>query len=67
MKAAVFDIITQDLSSGSTAAGGEIFSVLNDILNSIPNLLESYEICISHSKSGLSVLTFSGCGILMHH
>lgn len=66
-KAAVFDIITQDLSSGSTAASGEIVSVLNDILNSFPNLSESYEIHVSHSKSGLSVLAFSGCGVLMHN
>jgi len=66
-KAAVFDIITQDLSSGSTAAGGEIVSVLNDILNTFPYLSESYEIHVSHSKSELSVLTFSSCGILMHN
>ncbi len=54
-KAAVFDIITQDLASGPAAAGAEIVSVLNDILNSFPNLSQSYEIHVSHSKSRLSV------------
>ncbi|KAJ3566582.1 hypothetical protein NP233_g6910 [Leucocoprinus birnbaumii] len=49
-KAAVFDIITQDLVSGPTAAGAEIVAVFNDILNSFPNLSQSYEIHVSHSK-----------------
>ncbi|KXN81004.1 Serine/threonine-protein kinase gcn2 [Leucoagaricus sp. SymC.cos] len=49
-KAAVFDIITQDLASGPIAAGAEIVAVINDILNSFPNLAQSYDIHVSHSK-----------------
>lgn len=47
----MFDIITQDLASGPIAAGAEVVAVLNDILNSFPNLAQSYDIHVSHSKS----------------
>ncbi|KAF9445879.1 Serine/threonine-protein kinase [Macrolepiota fuliginosa MF-IS2] len=49
-RAAVFDIITQDLASGPIAAGAEIIAVINDILNSFPNLSQNYDIHVSHSK-----------------
>ncbi|TFK38831.1 hypothetical protein BDQ12DRAFT_605427 [Crucibulum laeve] len=49
-KAAVFDIITQDLEAGPIAAGAEIITVANDCLNSFPNLAQNYDIHISHSK-----------------
>jgi translation initiation factor 2-alpha kinase 4 len=60
-KAAVFDIITQDLASGPIAAGAEIVSVINDILNSFPNLAQNYEIHVSHSKSACPRYTCLEC------
>ncbi|KAF5320234.1 hypothetical protein D9611_011377 [Ephemerocybe angulata] len=48
-KAAVFDIITQDLEHGPVAAGAEVIAVMNNILNSYPNLSQTYNIQISHS------------------
>lgn len=51
MKAAVFDIVTHDLVSGPIAAGAEIVSVINDVLNCFPNLALSYDIHVSHSNS----------------
>ncbi|TFK64222.1 kinase-like protein [Pluteus cervinus] len=48
-KAAVFDIITPDLESGPIAAGAEIISVINDCLESFPNLSQTYDIHVSHS------------------
>ncbi|EKM74744.1 hypothetical protein AGABI1DRAFT_109872 [Agaricus bisporus var. burnettii JB137-S8] len=50
MKAAVFDIVTHDLVSGPIAAGAEIVSVINDVLNCFPNLALSYDIHVSHSN-----------------
>lgn len=50
-KAAVFDIITPDLTFGAIAAGAEILSMISDLLNSFPNLALGYEIHISHSTS----------------
>ncbi|TFK23737.1 other/PEK/GCN2 protein kinase [Coprinopsis marcescibilis] len=49
-KAAVFDIITQDLEYGPIAAGAEIIAVSDDILNSFPNLNGTYTLRVSHSK-----------------
>ncbi|PFH46932.1 hypothetical protein AMATHDRAFT_7250 [Amanita thiersii Skay4041] len=48
-KAAAFDIITQDLKWGPIAAGAEIISVVDECLNSFPNLGTNYEIRISHA------------------
>ena len=50
-KAAVFDIITQDLEYGPIAAGAEVLSLSNDILNAFPTLSSTYNIRISHSTS----------------
>ncbi|KIJ97967.1 hypothetical protein K443DRAFT_104703 [Laccaria amethystina LaAM-08-1] len=49
-KAAIFDIITQDLGSGLVAAGAEIIAVANNCLSSFPNLSQNYDIHISHSS-----------------
>ncbi|KAJ7186042.1 hypothetical protein C8R46DRAFT_937688 [Mycena filopes] len=49
-KAALFDIISTDVSSGPIAAAAEIIAVANDCLDSFPNLNEHYEIHISHSS-----------------
>ncbi|KAF9482948.1 hypothetical protein BDN70DRAFT_828321 [Pholiota conissans] len=49
-KAALFDIISPDLENGPLAAGAEIIAVVNDCLDSFPNLSQSYDIHISHSK-----------------
>ncbi|KAJ6607583.1 kinase-like domain-containing protein [Mycena sp. CBHHK59/15] len=55
-KAAVFDIITTDISSGPIAAGAEILAVANDCLDSFPDLSQHYEIHISHSTIVHNVL-----------
>ncbi|KAF8839726.1 Serine/threonine-protein kinase [Paxillus ammoniavirescens] len=49
-KAAVLDIITPDLTSGIVAAGAELIMILSECLHSFPNLAQSYEIHISHSR-----------------
>ncbi|KAH9487410.1 eIF-2-alpha kinase GCN2 [Psilocybe cubensis] len=49
-KAALFDIISPDLRYGPLAAGAEIISVVNDCLDTFPNLSQNYDIHISHSK-----------------
>ncbi|KAF9527861.1 other/PEK/GCN2 protein kinase [Crepidotus variabilis] len=49
-KAAVFDIISPDLTMGPVAAAAELISVANDCLDSFPNLSQHYDIHISHSK-----------------
>ncbi|KAJ7749951.1 hypothetical protein B0H16DRAFT_1675473 [Mycena metata] len=49
-KAALFDIISTDVTSGPIAAAAEIIAVANDCLDSFPNLNENYEIHISHSS-----------------
>ncbi|KAI6125176.1 kinase-like domain-containing protein [Pisolithus croceorrhizus] len=49
-KAAVFDIITPDITSGIIAGGAELIMLLNDCLHSFPNLPQTYEIHISHSR-----------------
>ncbi|KAI6146889.1 kinase-like domain-containing protein [Pisolithus tinctorius] len=49
-KAAVLDIITPDISSGIVAGGAELIMLLNDCLYSFPNLTQTYEIHISHSR-----------------
>ncbi|KAL4071177.1 kinase-like domain-containing protein [Scleroderma yunnanense] len=49
-KAAVLDIITQDITSCIIAGGAELIMLLNDCLHSFPNLAQSYEIHISHSR-----------------
>jgi eukaryotic translation initiation factor 2-alpha kinase 4 len=53
LKAAVFNVITPDLEYGPVAASTEIISVVNDCLDSFPNLAQSYDIHISHSKCKL--------------
>lgn len=57
MKAAVLDIITPDMKSGMIAAGAKSILLLNDCLRSFPNLAQSYEIHISHSRSEWFLLT----------
>lgn len=52
VKAAVLDIITPDMKNGMIAAGAELILLLSDCLHSFPNLAQSYEIHISHSRSG---------------
>lgn len=52
-KAAVFDIITTDLATGGSAAIAEAIIVMQECLNSFPNLAQHYELHISHSKSKL--------------
>ncbi|KAJ7760657.1 kinase-like domain-containing protein [Mycena maculata] len=49
-KAALFDIISSDVTSGPIAAAAEIIAVANDCLDSFPNLNENYEIHVSHSS-----------------
>ncbi|KAJ7702683.1 kinase-like domain-containing protein [Mycena rosella] len=49
-KAALFDIISTDLTSGPIAAAAEMIAVANECLDSFPNLNENYEIHISHSS-----------------
>ncbi|KAJ6497813.1 kinase-like domain-containing protein [Mycena sanguinolenta] len=49
-KAALFDIISTDVTSGPIAAAAEIIAVANAVLDSFPNLNEHYEIHISHSS-----------------
>ncbi|OBZ78007.1 Serine/threonine-protein kinase gcn2 [Grifola frondosa] len=49
-KAAVFDIITPDLTTGPSAAAAEAISIVNDCLDNFANLGQYYEIHISHSK-----------------
>ena len=49
-KTAVFDIITQDLESGPSAATAEAISIVNDCLDSFANL-DKYDIHLSHTKS----------------
>ncbi|KAF9218926.1 Serine/threonine-protein kinase [Gyrodon lividus] len=49
-KAAVLDIITPDITSGIVAAGAELIMLLSDCMHSFPNLAQSYEIHISHSR-----------------
>ncbi|KAJ7070074.1 hypothetical protein C8F01DRAFT_1115157 [Mycena amicta] len=49
-KAALFDIISSDVTSGPLAASAEIIALANNILDSFPNLHENYEIQISHSS-----------------
>lgn len=50
-KAAVFDIITPDLTNGPIAASAEVLALINDCLHSFPTLADNYEVHISHSKS----------------
>ena len=57
-KAAVFDIITPDITSCIIAGGAELIMLLNDCLHSFPNLAQSYEIHISHSRSRQCFLPF---------
>lgn len=49
-KAAVFDIITQDLESGPSASTSEAISIVNDCLDSFANM-DKYDIHLSHTKS----------------
>ncbi|KAJ7432513.1 kinase-like domain-containing protein [Mycena galericulata] len=49
-KAALFDIISTDVTSGPIAAAAEMIAVANDCLDSFPNLNENYEILVSHSS-----------------
>ncbi|KAJ6576175.1 hypothetical protein DFH09DRAFT_1454036, partial [Mycena vulgaris] len=49
-KAALFDIISTDVTFGPIAAAAEMIAVANECLDSFPNLNENYEIHISHSS-----------------
>lgn len=53
MKAAVLDIITPDITNGIVAGAAELIILLNDCLHSFPNLAQSYEIHISHSRGNV--------------
>ena len=48
-KAAVFDVITQDIESGPSASTAEAITIVNECLNSFANL-EKYDIHLSHTK-----------------
>ncbi|KAF8124132.1 kinase-like domain-containing protein [Boletus edulis] len=50
VKAAILDIITPDMKNGMVAAGAELILLLSDCLRSFPNLAQSYDIHISHSR-----------------
>ena len=50
IKAAMFDIISQDLQHGSSASTAEAIAVVNECLDSFANL-DKYEIHVSHTKS----------------
>jgi len=60
-KAALFDIISPDITSGPTAAAAELISVASDCLN-FPTLAQNYDIHVSHSKS-----QFKGNFCVLHH
>ncbi|KAJ7488435.1 kinase-like domain-containing protein [Mycena latifolia] len=49
-KAALYDIVTTDVTSGPLAAAAEMIAVANECLDTFPNLNENYEIHISHSS-----------------
>ena len=55
-KAAIFDIISQDLTTGSSAAAAEAIAVVNECIDSFANL-EKYEIHVSHTKSTSSQIS----------
>ena len=60
-KAVAFGIITQALKWGPVAAGAEIIfieiiSIANECLSSFQNLVNHYEIRISHAKSTYGAL-----------
>ncbi|KAI0696604.1 hypothetical protein BC835DRAFT_1341525 [Cytidiella melzeri] len=48
-KAAIFDIITQDMAYGPSASTAEAISIVNDCLNSFANL-DKYEVQLTHTK-----------------
>ena len=50
IKAAMFDIISQDLQHGSSASTAEAIAVVNECLDSFANL-DKYEIHVSHTQS----------------
>lgn len=50
LKAAVFDIITTDVANGISASTAEAIIILNEVLDSFPDLSQTYEIHISHSR-----------------
>ena len=54
MKAAVFDIITPDVTNGSIAAAAEALAILDSCLDTFAGL-NSYEIYISHSKGTFGI------------
>lgn len=49
--AAVFDIISPDTVNGPGIAAAEIISMMHECLAMFPNMVQTYEIQISHSKS----------------
>ncbi|KAJ8457370.1 hypothetical protein ONZ45_g18339 [Pleurotus djamor] len=50
LKAAIFDIISPDLTSGPVAAAAEIIVIANDLLEGFPTLEHNYDIHVSHSN-----------------
>lgn len=50
MKAAIFDIITPDITNGQCVATAEAIAVVNSCMESFANL-NNYEIRVSHTKS----------------
>jgi translation initiation factor 2-alpha kinase 4 len=52
-KAAVFDIISTDVTNSGPVSIAESITIMNECLDSFPNLSQHYEIHISHSKGNV--------------
>ncbi|KDQ25175.1 hypothetical protein PLEOSDRAFT_1066383 [Pleurotus ostreatus PC15] len=55
-KAAIFDIISPDLTSGPIASAAEIIMIASDLLDGFPSLEQNYDIHVSHSNIVTHVL-----------
>lgn len=60
--AAVFDIITPDLTHGPELASAELIGMMSRCLDMFPNLAQNYDIHISHSRS-MIVTAYYFCDI----
>ena len=65
-KVAIFDIISQDLQTGSSAAAAEAITVVNECLDSFANL-DKYEIHLSHMHSEYSYILSIATHVLICH
>ncbi|EJC97866.1 uncharacterized protein FOMMEDRAFT_143407 [Fomitiporia mediterranea MF3/22] len=54
--AAIFDVITPDISTGLQAASAEMITLMDECLCTFPNLAKTYQIHVSHSKISEIVL-----------